>query len=127
MNVLVVGATRGIGLGFVKHFLHEKPAQTLFATYRKPETAETLMALGQQHNALSLIQWDVERDQDFVAGVEQIQQSVDKLDLVIYCAGILHQSGLSPEKSLRQITREGLNQYFQVNTIGGILLAKHLQ
>lgn len=127
MNVLIVGATRGIGLGFVQHFIQDSSIQNLFATYRTTETAEALTMLQQANKALQLIQWDVTCEQDFTTGVEQIQQTVETLDLVIYCAGVLHQADLSPEKSLRQITSAGLNQYFQINSIGGILLAKHVQ
>lgn len=45
---------------------------------------------------------------------------------MINCVGLLHAGPLQPEKSLRQINPEHLLQYFQVNSIGAILLAKHL-
>ena len=46
--------------------------------------------------------------------------------MVIYCVGVLHNQNLSPEKSLRQINPENLIYSFQVNSIGAVLLAKHL-
>ena len=127
MNVLVVGASRGIGLGFVQYFLALDSVNMLFATYRQPETAQALIDLKAKYpEKLRLIQWDITKDDDFVAGIETVQASVQTLDTVLYCVGILHTSTLSPEKSLRQISREGLNQYFQANAIGGVLLAKHV-
>jgi NAD(P)-dependent dehydrogenase (short-subunit alcohol dehydrogenase family) len=45
---------------------------------------------------------------------------------VINCAGILHDEHLQPEKSLKQINSDRLLRYFQINSIGSLLLAKHL-
>ncbi|NET53570.1 MAG: SDR family NAD(P)-dependent oxidoreductase [Merismopedia sp. SIO2A8] len=58
--------------------------------------------------------------------VEEIHTDGDKLHLVVNCVGLLHEGTLQPEKSLRQINAEQLMQYFQVNSIGAVLLAKHL-
>lgn len=127
MNILIVGATRGIGLGFVKHFLQEDPEAHIYATYRNTSITEALTALqGEYPQQLTLIQWDITQDEDFNHGVTQIHQNSPTLDLVLYCVGILHNQTLSPEKSLKQITREGLLHYFQINSIGGILIAKHV-
>lgn len=124
MNILIVGATRGIGLGFVKHFLQTDSKTHVFATYRQWNSAQSLIQLQTEHDRqLTLIQWDITRDADFENGVQRIQQETQRLDLVIYCVGILHDQTLTPEKSLKQITREGLMKYFQINSIGGILLA----
>jgi NAD(P)-dependent dehydrogenase (short-subunit alcohol dehydrogenase family) len=49
------------------------------------------------------------------------------LHLVINCIGILHEGALQPEKSLRQLNAEQLLRYFQVNSIGSALVAKHIQ
>jgi len=126
MKILIVGATRGIGLGFVKHFLTQDDTH-IFATYRHAESAQSLMALQSAHPSnLTLIRWDITQDEDFLQGVDVIKTQTQSLDLVLYCVGILHDQTLAPEKSLKQITREGLEKYFQINSIGGILLAKHV-
>ncbi|NES86389.1 MAG: SDR family NAD(P)-dependent oxidoreductase, partial [Moorea sp. SIO2B7] len=59
-------------------------------------------------------------------GIKQISREVDKLHLVINCVGILHEGELQPEKGLRQLNTDNLMRYFQVNSIGAVLLAKHL-
>lgn len=48
-----------------------------------------------------------------------------ELDLVIVAAGLLHEDGLSPEKSLRDLSAEKFGQLFAINTIGPALVAKH--
>jgi NAD(P)-dependent dehydrogenase (short-subunit alcohol dehydrogenase family) len=57
---------------------------------------------------------------------EIIAQGV-RLDYVIYCVGVLHTADWQPEKSLRHINSQQLLDYFQVNSIGAVLWAKHLQ
>ena len=52
-NALVVGASQGIGLGFVQHLLADDRFHQVFATYRQPATATDLLAL-QNHPKLSV-------------------------------------------------------------------------
>jgi NAD(P)-dependent dehydrogenase (short-subunit alcohol dehydrogenase family) len=129
INVLVVGANRGIGLGFVEHLLDNQslpPVDRLFATYRTEPTPE-LSAIGkQERDRLSLLPMDITDEAQIAAGIEQIKQQVDRLHLVLYCVGVLHDETIQPEKSLQQIQAEPLLRYFQVNSIGAALLAKYI-
>jgi NAD(P)-dependent dehydrogenase (short-subunit alcohol dehydrogenase family) len=134
-NVLVVGASQGIGLGFVRSLLQQDNIQQIFATYRNPDTAKQLLNLASQSgdreaypkgNRLKCLQVDITKEEQIAAAVKQIQTSVKQLHLVIYCVGVLHDQNLTPEKSLRQISAENLIYSFQVNSIGAVLLAKHL-
>lgn len=126
-NVLIVGASGGIGLGFVQALLSNPQVAHIYATYRQPQTATELIELGQQHpQRLSCLALDITDETQVAASVDQIRAQVAQLHLVINCVGLLHAGPLQPEKSLRQINSEQLLQYFQVNSIGAILLAKHL-
>ena len=127
VNALIVGATQGIGLGFVKALLQQNNIGTIFATYRNPETNSNLFALQKQHgDRLKCIQVDITQESQIEAGIKEIQASVKELHLAIYCVGVLHEGDFTPEKSLRQINAENLIYSFQVNSIGAVLLAKHL-
>jgi len=127
-NVLVVGASGGIGLGFVQALLPNPQVARIYATYRQPQSAAALFELGQKHpDRLSCLALELTDEAQVAAGIHQIQAQVKQLHLVINCVGLLHAGPLQPEKSLQQINPEHLLQYFQVNSIGGILLAKHLQ
>jgi NAD(P)-dependent dehydrogenase (short-subunit alcohol dehydrogenase family) len=48
------------------------------------------------------------------------------LRLVIVATGLLHQSGLQPEKSMRALDGARMAQSFAVNAIGPALVAKHV-
>ncbi len=121
-NVLVVGANRGIGYGFVQQLLPQ--SAQVYATYRSMASPE-LAALAAR-SQLQLLPMDITDEAQIVEGLAVIRQQVERLHLVIYCVGFLHEGEIQPEKSLQQIQPERLLRYFQVNSIGAVLLAKHL-
>ncbi|OUC11977.1 MAG: cell-cell signaling protein [Alkalinema sp. CACIAM 70d] len=120
---LIIGASGGIGLGFVRHLLAHDRCDRLYATYRDPDS-ELLTIQDPRLICLSL---DLTNETEIATTMQRIQQETAHLHLVINCVGWLHQGSLQPEKSLQQLNAEQLMQYFQVNSIGAVLLAKHLQ
>jgi NAD(P)-dependent dehydrogenase (short-subunit alcohol dehydrogenase family) len=126
-KTLIVGASQGIGLGFVRALLKQDNIAKVYATYRHQEAASELFSLQAKYdNRLECLQVDITDESQIEKAIKQIQQSVTQLHLVIYCVGVLHTDKLLPEKSLRQIKPENLIYSFQVNSIGAVLLAKHL-
>ncbi|MBO3463945.1 SDR family NAD(P)-dependent oxidoreductase [Aetokthonos hydrillicola Thurmond2011] len=126
-NLLIVGASQGIGLGFVRKILQDSRVAKVYATYRQPESASELLDLKDEYSdRLVCLSVDITNESQIAQCVEQIRAEVDKLHLVINCVGILHEGDIQPEKSLRQINPDYLLRYFQVNSIGSVLLAKHL-
>ncbi|MEM8719109.1 MAG: SDR family NAD(P)-dependent oxidoreductase [Cyanobacteria bacterium P01_G01_bin.39] len=126
-NALIVGASQGIGLGFVQDLLKRDNFTQVYATYRNAATAGKLLELAVQYSdRLICLQVDITEEGQIAAAVKQIKESVKHLHLAIYCVGVLHEGDLTPEKSLRQITANNLIYSFQVNSIGAVLLAKHL-
>ena len=125
-NALIVGAGQGIGLGFVKSLLQQDNFQSIYATYRNPDTASELLDLERHEDRLKCLRVDITDESQIAAATKEIQNSVKQLHLAIYCVGVLHDLHLFPEKSLRQIDPEKLLYSFQVNSIGAVLLAKHL-
>lgn len=127
-NILIIGASGGIGSGFVSQLLPREDTGLLFATHRSfSVTPSNLSQLLQQFpEKLNLIPVDVTREEDIKNSVALIKTKVDKLHLVINCVGILHEEKLQPEKSLKHINPQNLMRYFEVNTIPTVLWAKHL-
>lgn len=126
MNVLVVGANRGIGLGFVRHLLLNDHIQQIYATHRSPASSELSALVAQSDDRLSLVPMDITDEAQIAEAVAKIQYHTRELHLVVYCVGLLHEDSIQPEKSLQQIQADHLLRYFQVNSIGAVLLAKHL-
>ncbi|MEH1792193.1 MULTISPECIES: SDR family NAD(P)-dependent oxidoreductase [unclassified Nostoc] len=127
VNTLIVGANQGIGLGFVKKLLPDEKIAKVYATYRQKNAAEELLSLVDKHSdKLICLEIDITDELEIVEAVKKIRTQVDKLHLVVNCVGLLHEDTLQPEKSLREINSENLLRYFQINSIGAVLLAKHL-
>ena len=125
-NALIIGASRGIGLGFVNALLQKKD-YNIYATCRQKNLAPELISLEQQYSQkLNCLALDITREEQIAELSRDLQQKNTQLHLVINCVGILHRGTLQPEKSLRQISSADLLSYFQVNSIGSVLLAKHL-
>ncbi|MEH2027628.1 SDR family NAD(P)-dependent oxidoreductase [Nostoc sp.] len=127
VNALIVGASQGIGLGCVKKLLQDHRIAKIYATSRQPESASELIALVDKYpERLICLEIDITDELQIIEAVQKIHTQVDKLHLVVNCVGLLHEDTLQPEKSLRQINSENLLRYFQINSIGAVLLAKHL-
>jgi NAD(P)-dependent dehydrogenase (short-subunit alcohol dehydrogenase family) len=124
-TALVVGAGRGIGLGFIRQLLARTEIDRVYATYRQRAAATELLATNDLR--LYCIQMDITDEFQLAAMVQQIQTETDKLHYTINCVGVLHDGEMQPEKSLRQIDAAQLLRYFQVNSIGAMLLFKQIQ
>ncbi|MEM9977221.1 MAG: SDR family NAD(P)-dependent oxidoreductase [Cyanobacteria bacterium P01_D01_bin.2] len=125
-QALVIGGNRGIGLGFVKHLLNEPRVEQVFATYRTASASAELLQLANTHKNLHCIAMDLTEESQIQSGLAQVQALSPKLHMVINCVGFLHDGPITPEKGLRQLRSDNLMRYFQVNSIGAVLLAKHL-
>ncbi|EKV03147.1 dehydrogenase of unknown specificity [Leptolyngbya sp. PCC 7375] len=125
-QALIVGGNRGIGLGFVTHLLKDRRFDQVFATYRTETDSSELLELAQTHDRLHCIAMDLTDEAAIERGIAQIKTITPELHFVVNCVGFLHDGAIAPEKALRQLQSENLMRYFQVNSIGAALLAKHL-
>ncbi len=123
MNVLVIGAGQGIGLEFVRQLLQNDQVSRLYATYRSSQ--EHLQAI--HDDRLRCLPMDITDEDQIAAVIQNIQAETTALHIVINCVGVLHEDTMQPEKSMRQINAEQLLRYFQVNSIGAVLVAKQVQ
>ena len=124
-NALIVGGGQGIGLGFVRQLLAQTDTGHVYATYRRLESATELLAIDDPR--LHCLQMDITDESQIAAVIQAIQAQTKTLDYVINSAGVLHEGEMQPEKSLRHINSEQLLRYFQVNSIGAMLLFKQVQ
>ena len=122
-TALVVGAGQGIGLEFVRQLLQLDGCRRIYATYRNPQSHLLKIA----DPRLRCLSMDITEEAQITAVIQKIQTETTTLHTVINCVGILHEGVMQPEKSLRQLNAEQLSHYFQVNSIGAVLLAKHVQ
>jgi NAD(P)-dependent dehydrogenase (short-subunit alcohol dehydrogenase family) len=129
-NVLIQGASRGIGLEFVRQCLAESRGGQVVATCRSPANATELAALANTAaGRLTVLALDVTAEASIAAAAAATARTVPRLHLVVNCAGVLHEAacGLRPEKRLADVRPESQARAFAVNAIGPLLVARHFE
>ncbi|HEV3019904.1 MAG TPA: SDR family oxidoreductase [Burkholderiaceae bacterium] len=117
-TVLVIGATRGIGREFVRQYAAE--GARVIGTYRHPEDADSLRALGARALPLDAL------DPDSIAALGQPLDG-QPIDIALLVAGIYgpNVDGLSPP------SREHFDQVMHTNVLAPMqlisLLAQNLE
>lgn len=128
MRVAVVqGASRGIGLEFVRQLL-ARPNYAVVATCREPGDATSLRELQSSHGErLDVHQLDVTDEESIARAAAAVAEKHRVVDLCISCAGILKSTEFGlPETSAKKLSLEGMTHTFQTNAFGPMLLAKHV-
>jgi NAD(P)-dependent dehydrogenase (short-subunit alcohol dehydrogenase family) len=111
-NVLILGATGGIGAAIMHHLLKENAELEIYTLSRQPiDVPRVHNKICDTINEASLTDW--------LSPLGQV-----KFDLVINTIGFLENHLGGPEKSLREMNEEKLLEYFRVNAILTPLLAK---
>ena len=128
-KALVQGASRGIGLEFVRQLLAEPAFSRVFATCRDPGAATELQALAAAEPRLAVVALDVSDEGSVAAAAELVAAATDSLQLVLNCAGVLHDATqcMTPEKRLADVQPAALAASFAVNAAGPLLVAKHFE
>lgn len=127
-NAVVVGASRGLGLGLVRALLAVPNANLVYAACRRPDHASDLQALNREHGKrLRVLALDVTREANFAIAADTITRETNRLHLVINAAGVLHDvsKAIQPERKLEDVNPQHLLASYMVNAIGPLLTAKH--
>jgi len=128
-RALVQGASRGIGLEFVRQLLTEPRIGRVFATCRAPDQAGQLAALAHDDPRLSVVALDATSEDSITRAAAQVAADTERLHLVVNCAGLLHggPTAVAPEKRLADVRPEALAASFAINAAGPLLVAKHFE
>ncbi len=74
---------------------------------------------------LTLVAMDVCSEPSIAQAAKTIRNQTERVDLLVNCAGFLHQQSLQPEKRVEQVDPGYLERSFAVNASAIVLIAKH--
>lgn len=122
INVVIMGATGGIGYALANSLLSLDNIACLYLISRTPFDQNTLPATIAR-DKVQVLRLDYEDE----ASIELAAKQTDvAIDIMIVATGILHDdAGLAPEKSIQQLTTANFTKNLLVNAIGPSLVAKH--
>lgn len=127
LDAVVIGASRGLGLGFVQALSEASPTVRVFAGCRQPDQSERLQKLASSHQVVPF-HVDLTNEDSIRSAAEAVSDANAKVQLLINCAGILHTNdGMEPERKLSELDPANLQRGFAVNAWGPVLIAKHFQ
>jgi len=123
MNIVVIGASGGIGAALVSSVALAYPQARIHATYLNNKPPEDHKQTGSETADVNWSVLDVTSDtavQDYAAGF-------DKVHWIINAVGMLHKRELMPEKTVTQIDANFFMLNLRINALPTLLLAKHFK
>uniref|UniRef100_A0A914VK08 Uncharacterized protein n=1 Tax=Plectus sambesii TaxID=2011161 RepID=A0A914VK08_9BILA len=126
-SVLVTGASRGIGLEFIKQIAAIKNGPVhVFAACRNPDAAGDLQSVIKAHPQVHPIHLDVEDDASISSAVEKVQSILkttdDGLTLLINNAGICEKQGTG--FGVPGAERAVFQRHLNINSIGPVMVTQ---
>lgn len=121
-RVLIAGISGAIGHALAVRLLEQDSELSIVGLCRDPSAVD----LG---GRVQLIAWDAASMEDVGTLTEQLSVTVPAtsgLDTVIYAAGILHGSDMTPEKRLEDLDPRAFARAFSVNATGFAMLIQAL-
>ncbi|HEY3141689.1 MAG TPA: SDR family NAD(P)-dependent oxidoreductase, partial [Acidimicrobiales bacterium] len=111
-RIVVSGANRGIGLGFVRVYVER--GDQVFACCRRPREAGLLGEIARQRpDQCTVVGMDVTSKSQVLAAVEQVSRQTNGVDVLINNAGVFF-----PSTGLADIDPGELLESMAVNAVG---------
>jgi len=117
-NILITGANRGLGLGFVKRYL-EKKVNVICTTRRIPESKELLACKAQYPNNLEILELDLLKE-DAASSLAKLLK-YKPIDILINNAGVG-----SSNQHFEAVSSKPWLEVLKVNLIAPLLLTQSI-
>jgi NAD(P)-dependent dehydrogenase (short-subunit alcohol dehydrogenase family) len=116
LNIAIIGASGSIGGEFASQLAQNEQVKSIFAFSRSKTQFE--------NQKIQSFFIDIE-DEESIKSCANLASADGALDIVIVATGMLHDENISPEKSLKELTKEKFEKLFSINTIAPAIIAKH--
>jgi NAD(P)-dependent dehydrogenase (short-subunit alcohol dehydrogenase family) len=115
MNIVITGASGGLGNAFIEALAKRQAVGRITATCHQHVS-------GFKHPKVSWQQLNLTDE----AAIRRWSLQLDEIDWLINAAGVLHTATQGPEKTVRQLDPAFFLESISVNALPTLLLAKHL-
>ncbi|KAI0501387.1 hypothetical protein KFK09_016332 [Dendrobium nobile] len=125
---MVQGASRGIGLEFVRQLLEKSNKGHVIATCRNPGGATNLLELKEKFgDRLKVLPLDVTDESTIEAAATSVKENYGSINLLINTSGVLSiPKVLQPETTLSKLEKSSLMLTYEINAVGPVLVVKHM-
>jgi len=126
-NIVIQGAARGLGRAFAEKLVARDDVNRLFVTARDPRANDLPALVERGRGKVQSVPLDITDETSIKRAADDVASVVERLDMVIVCAGLLHdrEGGMRPEKRFADIDSNNLARAFEVNASGPLLMLKH--
>ncbi len=115
-NILVTGASRGVGYALASKFLSEG-----YSVFCASRNLKPLQELEQKHQmSCTLIRLDLEEEESILSAAQYFKENAIQLDIVV------HNAGAIINKPFADITRKELEMCYNVNVLGPFQITQNL-
>ena len=120
-NILITGASRGIGLALAQQILATSDDR-VFASCRRPDQAAQLDELAARYGQRArILQLDVDEASSIKAAARAVASEVDALDMLINNAGI---SGQAESRDFGQLIASAVSSVISTNAVSALIVTQ---
>lgn len=112
-KVVILGCSRGIGLGVLEHLASSEKCKTLIGVVRKNADVENLRSMFSTNSKVHILQGDVSDLKAMMKVADDVQNLGVVPDLLVCNAGVL-----TEPKSFENVTASDMQLSFEVNVLG---------
>ncbi len=116
LRVIIIGAKGGIGQALVNALCQSDQVESIHALSRttRPHPSPKVFPLN----------FDFTSEDSLAQSAKHLRQ-FGPFHLIIIATGLLHDADITPEKSIRDLSFQGFEKSFLINTIGPAMTAKY--
>lgn len=121
--VFVTGANRGLGLGFVQHYVDQ--GDHVFAACRTPDVTDALHQIAREHpDWVDIIQMDVTDPHEIESAHAFVAGKTERLDLLINNAGVNPEKSNLASMSIATMAADDALSTFRTNALAPVLITR---
>lgn len=119
-NIFITGASRGIGLEFVKQYAVQASTKLIFATCRSESKATDLKQLAASYDKVKIIELDVKDYDKYEKVVDEVTKNVGANGLNL----LINNAGIHIKADFHDAKRDDMLEVYEVNVIAPLLLTR---